>query len=36
VTISTALADYEDEMLELFDAVIGTLRWRVPEEPAAS
>jgi len=36
ITFSTALAEYEDEMLELFDAVIGTLRWRVPEEPAAS
>ncbi|MFT4028849.1 MAG: hypothetical protein QM675_03150 [Protaetiibacter sp.] len=30
VTFSTALAEYEEEMLELFDAVIGTLRWPAP------
>ncbi len=35
VTFSTALAEYEDEMLELFDAVISTVRWPVPE-PLAS
>jgi hypothetical protein len=32
ITFSTALAEYEAEMLELFDAVIGTLRWPVPDE----
>ncbi|MCS0500353.1 hypothetical protein [Protaetiibacter mangrovi] len=32
ITFSTALAEYEEEMLELFDAVIGTLRWPVPDE----
>jgi len=35
ITFSTALAEYEEEMLELFDAVIGTLRWPVPEEATA-
>jgi len=36
ITFSTALAEYEAEMLELFDAVVGTLRWPVPEETRAS
>lgn len=31
VTFSTALAEYEDEMLELFDAVISTVRWPAPQ-----
>ncbi len=30
LTFSTAFAEYEDEMLELFDAVVSTLRWSVP------
>jgi hypothetical protein len=34
LTFSTALAEYEEEMLELFDAVVGTLRWPVPVESA--
>ncbi|QNO38146.1 hypothetical protein H4J02_03705 [Protaetiibacter sp. SSC-01] len=36
ITFSTALAEYEEEMLELFDAVIGTLRWPVPEDATAN
>lgn len=37
ITFSTALAEYEEEMLELFDAVVGTLSWPVPvEEPATA
>lgn len=36
ITFSTALAEYEQEMLELFDAVIGTLRWPVPESPVSA
>lgn len=35
VTFSTALAEYEEEMLELFDAVIGTLRWPAPVDAVA-
>lgn len=27
ITFSSALAEYEDEMLELFDAVMSTVRW---------
>lgn len=27
LTFSTAFADYEEEMLGLFDAVVGTIRW---------
>ncbi|PZQ90816.1 MAG: hypothetical protein DI534_06420 [Leifsonia xyli] len=30
LTFSTALAEYEDEMLALFDAVVSTLRWPSP------
>jgi len=30
VTFSTALAEYEAEMLELFDAIISTVKWKVP------
>lgn len=29
LTCSTALADYEEEMLALFDAIVSTLRWPV-------
>ena len=35
VTFSTAFAEYEEEMLELFDAVVSTLRWAVPETVTA-
>jgi len=31
VTFSSALAEYEDEMLELFDAVISTVKWPAGE-----
>ncbi len=31
LTFSTALAEYEDEMLELFDAVVQTIRWPAPD-----
>lgn len=30
LTFSTALAEYEEEMLSLFDAVVSTLRWPAP------
>ncbi|MGN6274017.1 MAG: hypothetical protein ACTHMQ_13120 [Protaetiibacter sp.] len=30
LTFSTALADYEEEMLALFDAVVSTIRWPAP------
>jgi hypothetical protein len=30
LTFSTALAEYEDEMLALFDAVVSTIRWPAP------
>jgi hypothetical protein len=30
LTFSTAYAEYEDEMLNLFDAVISTIRWPAP------
>ena len=30
LTFSTALAEYEEEMLSLFDAVVGTIRWPAP------
>lgn len=30
VTFSTALAEYEEEMLELFDAIISTVKWKAP------
>jgi len=36
ITFSTALAEYEEEMLELFDAVVGTLRWPTPAEAPAT
>jgi hypothetical protein len=36
LTFSTALADYEEEMLALFDAVVSTLRWPVPKAAAVS
>jgi len=36
LTFSTALAEYEEEMLGLFDAVVGTIRWPAPTpEPVA-
>lgn len=31
ITFSTALAEYEEEMLALFDAVVGTIRWPAPK-----
>ena len=31
LTFSTAYAEYEEEMLGLFDAVVSTVRWDVPE-----
>ncbi len=31
LTFSTALAEYEEEMLALFDAVVGTIRWPAPQ-----
>jgi hypothetical protein len=31
LTFSTALAEYEEEMLGLFDAVIQTIRWPAPD-----
>lgn len=34
LTFSTAYVEYETEMLELFDAVISTIRWAVPESSA--
>ena len=34
MTFSTAYVEYEEEMLNLFDAVISTIRWDVPREPA--
>jgi len=34
LTFSTAYADYEEEMLALFDAVVGTIRWQSPDEAA--
>jgi len=33
LTFSTALADYEEEMLALFDAVVSTIRWPAPDAP---
>ncbi len=36
ITFSTALAEYKEEMLELFDAVVGTLRWPAPVEETAT
>jgi len=30
LTFSTALAEYEEEMLALFDAIVSTLRWPAP------
>jgi len=41
LTFSTALAEYEEEMLALFDAVVSTIRWPAPRpaepaEPTAS
>jgi hypothetical protein len=36
LTFSTALAEYEEEMLSLFDAVVSTIRWPAPAAvPAA-
>ncbi len=36
ITFSTAYAEYEEEMLALFDAVVSTIRWDVsPVEPPA-
>lgn len=35
LTFSTAYADYEEEMLGLFDAIVGTIRWEAPTEEAA-
>lgn len=32
LTFSTAFAEYEEEMLSLFDAVVGTIRWPAPKE----
>lgn len=34
LTFSTALAEYEEEMLMLFDAIVSTLRWGVPATSA--
>ena len=34
LTFSTAYVEYEEEMLNLFDAVISTIRWDVPRQPA--
>jgi hypothetical protein len=36
LTFSTALAEYEEEMLSLFDAVVSTIRWPAPGPAAAS
>lgn len=36
LTFTTAYAEYEEEMLGLFDAVVGTLRWPVDEPVAVS
>ena len=36
LTFSTALADYEPEMLELFDAVVRTVRWPAPVADAVA
>jgi len=36
VTFSTALAEYEEEMSDLFDAVIGTLVWPAPTEAVSA
>lgn len=33
LTFSTALADYEQEMLALFDAIVSTIRWPAPDTP---
>lgn len=35
LTFSTALADYEEEMLMLFDAIVGTIRWEAPASASA-
>jgi hypothetical protein len=35
LTFSTALAEYEEEMLALFDAVVSTIRWPAPVTAAA-
>lgn len=32
LTFSTALAEYEEEMLALFDAIVATIRWPAPKE----
>lgn len=34
ITFTSALAEYEEEMLALFDAVVSTLRWPSPGVPA--
>ena len=34
LTFSTAYAEYEEEMLSLFDAVVSTIRW--PATPVAA
>jgi len=31
LTFSTAFAEWEDEMLRLFDAVVSTIRWKAPQ-----
>jgi hypothetical protein len=36
LTFSTAYAEYEEEMLNLFDAVINTIRWPAPAPAPAS
>ena len=36
LTFSTALAEYEEEMLSLFDAVVGTIRWPAPKTATVS
>ncbi|MBG6056297.1 hypothetical protein IWX81_002729 [Salinibacterium sp. CAN_S4] len=36
VTFSSALADYEDEMLDLFDAMMSTMKWPAPTATVAS
>jgi hypothetical protein len=35
LTFSTALAEYEEEMLALFDAVVSTIRWPAPRSAHA-
>lgn len=35
MTFSTAFVDYEEHMLRLFDAIVGTIRWAAPETAEA-